>query len=406
VSPDVTYPGVYVEEVPGRPAPIAGVPTSITAFVGRARLGPTDEPVMVAGFADFERLFGGLWQESTLGYAVQQYFANGGAKAIVVRVPGVSADPVAELSGDATAMTGLHALRKADLFNLLCIPPLLVPGASDTAPSVTADVPIAVWAAASRLCKERRAMVIVDAPRSWDTQAAADGVESFSMLERPNATMYFPWISVADPLAGGAVRDFAPSGAVAGVIARIDATRGVWKAPAGAEATLLAVQGLSVNGQPGTPTQGDCGRLNTLGVNCLRTLPTVGHVVWGARTLDGAATQASDWKYVNVRRLLLYIEESIDRGTRWAMFEPNGEPLWERLRSVVTTFLEALFRQGAFQGRTSREAYLVKCDRTTMTQDDIDNGRVVMLVGVAPVKPAEFVIVRIGHLTASAPDTA
>ena len=110
MSRDVTYPGVYVEEVPGRPAPIAGVPTSIMAFVGRARLGPTDEPVMVAGFADFERLFGGLWQESTLGYAVQQYFANGGAKAIIVRVLGVSADPVAELSGDATARTGLHAV--------------------------------------------------------------------------------------------------------------------------------------------------------------------------------------------------------------------------------------------------------------------------------------------------------
>lgn len=401
MSPDHTYPGVYVEEVPGRPAPIAGVPTSITAFVGYTRIGPIDEPVMIDAFVDFERIFGGLWAESTLGHAVQQCFANGGAKAVVVRLAGTSPDPGAELSGDATARTGMHALRKADLFTLLCIPPLRVAGPAG-APTGSADVPIAAWVEASRLCRDRRALLIVDAPGGWDTPAAVGGMASFGGLVLPNAAMYFPRVRAADPLAGGAVREFAPSGAVAGVISRIDATRGVWKAPAGTEATLRGVQGLSVNGQPATPTEQDCGTLNALGLNCLRTLPTGSHVVWGARTLDGA--HASDWKYVSVRRLLLYIEESIDRGTQWAALEPNGEPLWARLRSAVTGFLEPLWRAGAFQGTTSRDAYFVKCDRTTMTQDDLDNGRLIMLVGVAPLRPAEFVIFRIQHVTASAPN--
>jgi phage tail sheath protein FI len=393
MSPDYTYPGVYVEEVPSRPAPIAGVPTSITAFVGYTRIGPADEPVAIDAFADFERIFGGLWAESTLGHSVQQFFANGGAKAVVVRLAGKSPDPVAELSGDATAMTGMHALRKVDLFTLLCIPPLPVPGAAG-APPASADVPIDAWVEASRLCRDRRAMLIVDAPRAWDTPAAAAGMPSFSELVLPNAAMYFPRIRVADPLAAGAAREFAPSGAVAGVMSRLDATRGVWNAPAGREAALRGVQGLSVNGQPATPTEQECGTLNALGLNCLRTLPTGGRVVWGARTLDGA--HSSDWKYVSVRRLVLYMEESIDRGTRWAAFEPNGEPLWAQLRSAVTAFLESLFHAGAFPGATtSRQAYFVKCDRSTMTQDDLDNGRLVMLVGVAPVKPAEFVIVRI-----------
>jgi phage tail sheath protein FI len=393
---------VYVEEVANRRGAIDGVPTSIAAFVGHARLGPVNEPVAIDSFTDFERTFGGLWQESTLGYSVHQFFANGGRKAVVVRVTDAAVSSAADLSGDPAALTGIHALRKAERFNLLCIPPLLVPAPSG-ATRVATDVPITVWAEASRLCRERRALLMVDAPQSWDARGATGGAGAFSVLERPNAALYFPWIRVADPLAGGAVRDCAPSGAVAGVIARIDIDRGVWKAPAGSEAALNGVVGLSVNGQPAAPTQQQCGALNALGVNCLRSLPGGGHAVWSARTLDGADMHNSDWKYVSVRRLVLFIEASIERGTQWAVFEPNGEPLWVQVRSAVTAFLESLFHAGAFPGATtSRQAYFVKCDRSTMTQDDLDNGRLVMVVGVAPVKPAEFVIVRIGQVTASA----
>jgi uncharacterized protein len=137
------------------------------------------------------------------------------------------------------------------------------------------------------------------------------------------------------------------------------------------------------------------GELNPLGINCLRMFPDVGSVVWGARTL---AADESEWKYLPIRRLALYIEESLYRGTQWAVFEPNDEPLWSALRLQAGIFLQDLFRAGAFQGRTSREAYFVRCDETTMTQDDIDEGRINIVVGFAPLRPAEFVIITISQL--------
>jgi uncharacterized protein len=142
--------------------------------------------------------------------------------------------------------------------------------------------------------------------------------------------------------------------------------------------------------------------LNPLAINCIRTFPDIGTVIWGSRTLQGGDEQASEWKYVSVRRLFLFLEESIDRGTQWTVFEPNGKPLWAKLRSSIAAFLYSLFQQGAFQGRVPEEAYFVKCDRETMTQGDIDAGTVIVLVGVAPLKPAEFVIFRIGQKTATA----
>src|SRR6476659_4522334 len=198
---------------------------------------------------------------------------------------------------------------------------------------------------------------------------------------------------MADALKDGVTDVFPPAGAVAGVMARTDGTRGVWKAPAGQDATLAGVQALDVK-----IDDGQNGQLNPLGVNCLRTFPGVGPVVWGARTLAGNDRLADQWKYVPVRRTALFIEESLFRGTQWVVFEPNDEPLWAQIRLNVGAFMQDLFRKGAFQGKTPREAYLVKCDAETTTQIDINNGVVNILVGFAPLKPAEFVIVQIQQL--------
>jgi phage tail sheath protein FI len=180
-------------------------------------------------------------------------------------------------------------------------------------------------------------------------------------------------------------------------MARTDAQRGVWKAPAGIDAAVNGVQGLSVS-----LTDAENGDLNQLGINCLRSFPVAGRVVWGARTLRGADQLADEYKYVPVRRLALFIEESLYRGTQWVVFEPNDEPLWSQVRLNLGAFMHGLFRQGAFQGTTPRQAYLVKCDRETTTQADINLGVVNILVGFAPLRPAEFVIIRIQQLAGQA----
>jgi phage tail sheath protein FI len=176
-------------------------------------------------------------------------------------------------------------------------------------------------------------------------------------------------------------------------MARTDADRGVWKAPAGTEASLNGAIGLQVN-----LTDRENGILNPLGINCLRSFPIIGQVVWGARTLRGADQLEDDYKYIPVRRTALFIEESLYRGLKWVVFEPNDEPLWAQIRLNVGAFMHNLFRLGAFQGQTPKDAYLVKCDSETTTQNDIDLGIVNILVGFAPLKPAEFVFIQIQQL--------
>jgi hypothetical protein len=205
-----------------------------------------------------------------------------------------------------------------------------------------------------------------------------------------------------DPLQSNQLADFAPCGVVAGIMARTDAVRGVWKAPAGIEANLQGVLGLSINEAPGGLTDMENGLLNPLGINCLRNLPGIGHVVWGARTLEGSDVLASQWNYLPVRRLALFLEESLFRGTHWVVFEPNDAPLWAQIRLNLGAFMHTLFRQGAFQGTTPREAYFVKCDSDTTTQADIDNGIVNIIVGFAPLKPAEFVVIKIQQIVQQA----
>ncbi|MXM63581.1 phage tail protein [Streptomyces sp. HUCO-GS316] len=601
-----TYPGVYVEELPSSTRTISAVTTSVTAFVGHTRRGPLNEPVRVTGFAEFERRFGGLSSQSALGYAVHQFFGNGGTVAVIVRVakagsgtaacvvlesteghsesrvlevhakePGVwgnglrvavdydtpcpdetfnlrvydakgdaresftglsmdaghgryaptvinagsrlihveavgqgrpdpsgtvskpfghelpdlavdltvkigdvereftlydpecdgeapctvaelalllerrlralpdapgkhafagvevtafgrriqvvagSTDPEdvvrflgecannlgleasvnppvfpleggedgeapgpGDLIGSEAGKTGIQALRSVADVNLLALP--------EVASYEKTEDQLTVVSAAQRLCEERRIFLLVDAPSTWvSVDTARAGLSAFDSVRGNHAGLYFPHIQLTDPLTGR-LRAFPPSGAVAGVIARTDSERGVWKAPAGTEARLAGVHSLTVD-----LTDRETGLLNPLGVNCLRTFPLTGPLVWGARTLEGSDALDSAWKYVPVRRLALHVEESLQRGLQWVVFEPNDESLWQQIRLSASSYLHTLFRQGAFKGSTPREAYFVKCDHETTTDEDVANGVVNVLVGIAPVRPAEFVIVRI-----------
>ena len=538
----LTYPGVYIEEIPSGVRTITGVATSITAFVGRALRGPVNEPKSINNYGDFERIFGGLWRESTLGFAVRDFFLNGGSQAIVVRlfhkdaaegskpsratfaVGGLSlvaayegswgenlrvsvdknvsqdvadsmglsadklfnitirdaiaggtaetyrnvtledkpkrvdrvlksestlmrwddsvvinpatvvsekADPVTEKEkalaeakkavpqdpaaiaaaeaalkkakadrklSDGLGLTqtddftpvgaeagkmGLFALEKSDLFNILCIPPYLSTGNAD--PNLTSI--------ASAYCEKRRAMLLVDPPSTWtDKDEAKDNIADIGTSSK-NAALFFPRLRQQNPLNENQMEDFAPCGAVAGIFARTDTQRGVWKAPAGLEAVLVGVPLLSV-----PLTDDENGELNPLGINCLRSMPAAGRVVWGSRTLQGDDRLASEWKYIPVRRIALFIEESLYRGTKWVVFEPNDEPLWAQIRLNIGAFMHNLFRQGAFQGKTPQEAYFVKCDKETTTQNDINLGIVNIVVGFAPLKPAEFVVIKLQQM--------
>ncbi len=241
-------------------------------------------------------------------------------------------------------------------------------------------------------------MLLVDSPSDWTTKKIAvdkftDANTDHVGTRSKNATLFFPRLKKPNPLRDGQKEVFVPCGTLAGLFARTDTQRGVWKAPAGLDATLKGSPGLSVN-----LTDGENGELNPLGVNCLRNFPVVGRVAWGARTLRGADQLADEYKYIPVRRLALYIEESLYRGTQWVVFEPNDEPLWSQIRLNVGAFMHNLFRQGAFQGTTPKVAYFVKCDKETTPQNDIDRGIVNIVVGFAPLKPAEFVIIKLQQI--------
>ena len=292
--------------------------------------------------------------------------------------------------GSEVGKTGIFALKKVDLFNLLCIPPDTRDGNTD----------LSVYQAALTFCVARRAMLLVDPPTTWTSANAITANNNKALtdlnLNGPaarNAAIYFPRLIEADPKRQGQPDTFVPCGAVAGVMARTDVQRGVWKAPAGIDSSVNGLQALAV-----PLTDDENGMLNPLGVNCLRSFPLIGPVVWGSRTLRGADLLADEYKYVPVRRLALYIEESLFRGTQWVVFEPNDEPLWAQIRLNVGAFMHDLFRQGAFQGTTPKDAYFVKCDKETTIQNDIDHGIVNIVVGFAPLKPAEFVVIQLQQI--------
>ncbi|MBK5124388.1 phage tail sheath family protein [Burkholderia sp. R-69980] len=299
-----------------------------------------------------------------------------------------------DLVGDPGSFTGIYALEKVDLFNLLVIPDATRSLPSDPSTLDTNATPVPVFSAAITYCQKRRAFLLVDPPPNVNNvSAAVDWKTSGIGVHQENGACFFPRLRLPDPVNNFQLRTFAPSGLVAGLFARIDGSRGVWKAPAGTEATLTGVQSLVYK-----LTDTENGVLNPLGVNCFRNFPIYGPVLWGSRTLVGADADTNQWKYVPVRRLALYMEESLYRGTQWAVFEPNDEPLWASLRLNIGSFMNGLFRKGAFQGQSPSAAYFVKCDNETTTQNDINNGVVNVLVGFAPLIPAEFVVIQIQQM--------
>lgn len=372
MPPKSAFPGVYVEEQSFGSHTIVGVATSVAAFIGPTRRGPIARPLQVRSFLEFEQRFGELSAALETGYAVRQYFLNGGNRAWVVRV--------AKNANLPRLRAGLRSLDAVDLFNLLVLP-------GETTPAVAA--------LAAGYCQTRRAFLVLDPPATAKTpEQMEQAARNLKFDSRSHAAIYYPWVRIDDPLNKSQPRLSPPSGTIAGLIARMDAIRGVWQAPAGTGADLKSVANLERK-----LTDVENGRLNSRGVNCLRSFPASGIVAWGARTLAGDDESGSEFKYIPVRRTALFIEQSMSRGIQWAVFEPNGKPLWAQIRLIVGTFLNSLFRAGAFQGSTPRDAYFVRCDSTTTTQNDIDAGVVNVLIGFAPMRPAEFVIISIRQLT-------
>lgn len=526
----ISYPGVYIEEISSGVRTIVGVATSITAFLGQAAKGPTNRAVTVFDYSDYVRQFGDLDVDYPMGFAVRDFFLNGGAQAVIARLykapeapagggatpkpsallkagadpkldliaasegdwantleaqvdyeidddvakdlgldknkmfnlkvrmqpegpleqfnnvtienharridrvlktesvfvrvadptkldapaaarPGES--PVADgkrgwekvadgdkgnpsapldaeaFSGDRDTRKGKYLLEDVDLFNLVCV----------FGPKESTLADKTVYGDILTYCVERRAFLLVDAPTTWkhDLVSDPDGKLTADVAltgkSARNAAVFYPRLKQANPLRDNQIETFAASGTLAGLMARTDAERGVWKAPAGLDASLAGLVGLADN-----LTDRETGVLNQLGINVLRTFPVYGQVAWGARTLRGADRIADEYKYIPVRRTALFLEESLYRGLQWVVFEPNDEPLWAQIRLNVGAFLNGLFRQGAFQGKTPAEAYFVKCDKESTTQGDINQGIVRIVVGFAPLKPAEFVIVQLQQM--------
>jgi phage tail sheath protein FI len=316
----------------------------------------------------------------TLAQADMTQFTGGGDGAL----PGTAAwDAGAQAAftdvNDATL--GLEALNRIEpeVFNILCLP---------AAAELPQPAAAAVYADAYRLCRDRRAVLLADIAEAGNRRDLVIGwlaARGLSNLE--NAAVFFPRVEVANPLTGDTLR-ISSSGTVAGIMARIDGSRGVWKASAGVEAGLRGA----------TPTRSltdlQNGELNVQGINAIRSLPVYGSVVWGARTLAGADAAASEWKYFPVRRLALFLEESLRQGLAWVVFEPNDEPLWGQIRLNVESFMQGLFLRGAFQGTSPRQAYYVLCDRSNNPQSDVNLGIVNIEIGFAPLRPAEFVVLK------------
>lgn len=340
----------------------------------------TGTPATAAGLAGAEVNV----QQYAVGSTTSTGYQQGGTKGQNGNPPGAT-----ELRGIRDPdKSGLYALEDVDLFNILCLPRAVEIG--------DVNQMQAVYSEALSYCEERRAFLLIDIARDVNNlQDARDWLEDNALLRHRNAAAYFPRPRIPDPLNGYRMKSVGASGTVAGLYARTDADRGVWKAPAGIEASLRNVPDLDYK-----LTDPENGQLNPLGLNCLRNFDVYGNVCWGARTLMGADQQASEWKYVPVRRMALYIEESLYRGTKWVVFEPNDEPLRSQIRLHVGAFMYQLFRQGAFQGSTPDTAYFVKCDAGNNPQEDVDAGIVNIIVGFAPLKPADFVIITIRQLAA------
>lgn len=384
--PEYLTPGVYVEEVSFRSKPIEGVSTSTAAFIGLARKGPfavARTPKLLTSFVEFERLHGNdqplrgiIPSTNYLAKAVRAFFDEGGKQLYVARVKG---DP----SAPDNWVQAINAASSLEDISIVA------------APGSTEFGLDAVQSALINDAEVRKRFAVLDIPRG---QSPSQAQAYRSRFDSKSAAFYFPWVFTTEaPVKKGGSKIpvqplfLPPSAFVCGIYARTDIERGVVKAPA--NEVIRSAAGFE---RDITRTEQDL--LNPAGINCLRFFPGKGNLVWGART----AWSDPEWKYVNVRRYLSYLERSIDRGTQWAVFEPNGERLWQAIQKVISDFLFNEWRGGALLGVKPDQAYFVRCDRSTMTQGDIDSGRMICQVGVAMLKPSEFVVFRIGQRTADA----
>ena len=367
-------PGVYIEEKAIGASPIAGVSTSIVGFVGITEEGTNaSKAVFITSWKAFEDTFGGHTTGAPyMAQAVFSFFSNGGTQCYIVSVEksngnAFTANDYTGATGtDPTTRTGLALLEAYDDISIICIP-----GISDNE----------VQAAMITHCENSKYKFCILDPKENSSTSDVTALKDALTSTKGYAALYYPWITVLG-------RNTPPSGAVAGIYARSDSERGVHKAPA--NEVLRNVTQLETN-----LSNADQGPLNVAGINCLRSFAGRGNLVWGARTLASDPT----WKYINVRRLFIYLEKSIEEATQWVVFEPNNEMLWARVKQTINNFLTNVWRDGALMGTTPEEAFFVRCGRDTMTQTDIDNGKLIVQIGVSPTKPAEFVIFEIAQWT-------
>jgi len=396
-------PGVYVEEVDRGSKPIEAVGTNTVGFLGESMMGPVNQAVLVTNWTQFVKTFGDFTQSTFLAHAIYGFFNNGGSRCYIVNVgapanldltpadkvaaaekaggvPGLdsvaSAVPKADNEGrfigkdnGPGARTGLKCFEEIDEISLV------------SAPGVTSP---AVQDALLTHCEVRKdRFAVLDSP-----ETVQGGVDR---LPRPRDSKYggyyFPWIQVYDPERGNVF--IPPSGHVLGVYARTDNERGVHKAPA--NEIVRGALGLRYQ-----ISRGEQDILNPRGINCIRLMQGGGIRIWGARTLSSDPS----WRYINVRRLFIMVETSIERATQWVVFEPNDFRLWKRVTRTISSFLTLIWRQGALMGETPEKAFYVKCDEETNPPEVVDVGQLIVEIGLAPVKPAEFVIFRIGQMPA------
>jgi phage tail sheath protein FI len=350
--------------------PTPAAPTAITAFVGELRGGPANIAVPVEDYAGFEAIFGSGSDDAPLALAVRQFFDNGGTLACVVR----STDASAGARGARSLHQGFHALEEVELFNLLCLP-----GMADGE----------VVSAATDYCRDRGALLLVDAPLRAETSTQLLAALAGGGWPRSShAAIFHPWTYVEG---GDGKRHLAPPcGAIAGLLARTDGERGVWKAPAGSHARLERVRALHLNVE-----EAEAAQLGRHGINCLRMVPTLGAVCWSMLTRQADGEPMPELAQVPVRRMANFLEDSLVPALEWTRFERNDARLWAHVAAQAEAFMHGLFTAGAFKGASEGEAYFVRCGTDTVRSEDLGHGRVGIELGFAPSKPGEFVRVQV-----------
>ncbi len=402
-------PGVYVEEVDRGSKPIEAVGTNTVGFLGESSKGPVNEATLVSNWSSFVKMFGDFAQCSPyLAHAVYGFFNNGGARCFVVNVGG--GDEPSQLTG-AVETGGDKKDKKDDKAALQPVKgPVDKDGlyiGRDRGPGQRSGLKcfeevdeIAIIAAPGQTSAAVQDALLAHCETRKDRFAILDSPEAIQggvdRLPKPRdskyGAYYFPWIQVYDPDKGNIF--VPPSGHIAGVYSRVDGERGVHKAPANEQ--VRGAIGLKYQ-----VSKGEQDLLNPKGINAIRNM-NGGIRIWGARTLSSDPS----WKYINVRRLFIMVESSIERATSWVVFEPNDHRLWKRVVRTISSFLTLLWRNGALMGTSPDQAFYVKCDAETNPTDVVDAGQLVVEIGLAPVKPAEFVIFRLSQYSAGASEVS